>query len=85
VRAGTMCVCLIDDCGDTDVPLIEISIQNFYFWHDLQATGDGAAHCSLVVEYYNRNVSGWEPWIEPWRCQLHWQQQHQSKTSPNRL
>ncbi|KAK3737381.1 hypothetical protein QZH41_011519 [Actinostola sp. cb2023] len=74
----------------------------FYFWHDLQATGDGAAHCSLVVEYYNRNVSGWEPWIEPWsvyvikydvsnivdtslRCQLHWQQQHHTRSSPKRL
>ncbi|XP_048580764.1 intermembrane lipid transfer protein VPS13D isoform X3 [Nematostella vectensis] len=85
VRAGTVCVCLIDDCGDTDVPLIELSTQGLYFWHDLQATGDGAANCTLTVEYYNRMVSGWEPWIEPWKCQLHWQQQQKTKKTPKRL
>ena len=41
-----------------------------YFWHDLQSTGDGAAHGTLVVEYYNRNVSEWEPFIEPWKYVL---------------
>ncbi|EDO28653.1 predicted protein [Nematostella vectensis] len=56
-----------------------------YFWHDLQATGDGAANCTLTVEYYNRMVSGWEPWIEPWKCQLHWQQQQKTKKTPKRL
>ena len=25
VRAGSVCVCLIDDCGDNDMPLMEVS------------------------------------------------------------
>lgn len=81
VHAGTVCVCLIDDCGDSDIPLMEFSAQHLHFWHDLQSTGDGAAHCTLVVQYYNRNVSDWEPFVEPWKCTLHWQEQRKTPTS----
>ena len=42
-------------------------MADLYFWHDLQSTGGGAAHCTLIVQYYNRNVSGWEPFVEPWK------------------
>ncbi|XP_022802556.1 vacuolar protein sorting-associated protein 13D-like isoform X2 [Stylophora pistillata] len=85
VRAGVVCICLIDDCGDSDVPLIEFSAQNLYFWHDLQSTGDGAAHCTLIVQYYNRNVSDWEPFVEPWKCQVHWQEQRNTPNTTNRF
>ena len=64
--------CLIDDCGNNDIPLVEILLSNLYLWHDLQHTGEGTSHATVMGDYYNRNVSGWEPFIEPWKCTMQW-------------
>lgn len=29
--------------------------------------GGGRLQCKLTSDYYNRALSGWEPFIEPWR------------------
>lgn len=29
--------------------------------------GGGKLQCKLTSDYYNRALSGWEPFIEPWR------------------
>lgn len=29
--------------------------------------GGGRLQCRLTSDYYNRTLSGWEPFIEPWR------------------
>ena len=33
----------------------------------LEPSVQGKASFQLVAEYYNRNLSGWEPFLEPWR------------------
>ncbi|XP_076807510.1 intermembrane lipid transfer protein VPS13D-like [Clavelina lepadiformis] len=77
-------ICLIDDCAqDCDVPLTEIAVRNLRV---RQAIGDdisrspqdvflgqtGSATFSLSGDYYNRMLSLWEPFLEPWRCNISW-------------
>nr|XP_018668116.1 vacuolar protein sorting-associated protein 13D [Ciona intestinalis] len=77
-------LCLIDDCGDDcDVPLAEFTIQQLVI-KQLLAThmtnkftdtlfGEiGSASFKLSAEYYNRVLSLWEPFIDPWRCVIEW-------------
>ncbi|XP_028393538.1 vacuolar protein sorting-associated protein 13D-like [Dendronephthya gigantea] len=85
IRANSVCVCLIDDCGDNDVPLTELLLQHLYFWYELHGVSDSSAQCTLTAEYYNRSVSGWEPLVEPWKCQVHWQKQRRTVNSPENL
>ena len=33
----------------------------------LEPSVQGKASFQLIAEYYNRNLSGWEPFLEPWR------------------
>ncbi|XP_047493790.1 vacuolar protein sorting-associated protein 13D-like isoform X6 [Penaeus chinensis] len=70
IKTGSVNVCVIDDCGDCDVPLLEISLSHLGLKQDWQ--GKGSASCSLSVDYYNRALSGWEPFLEPWRCEAEW-------------
>lgn len=35
-------------------------------------SGNGFIKGVFSAEYYNRSLSGWEPWIEPWRGELGW-------------
>ncbi|KAK7503179.1 hypothetical protein BaRGS_00005444, partial [Batillaria attramentaria] len=121
LKASSVCLCLIDDCGDADVPLAEISCNgeiasydSFHFvlrlvavptrasqycssscksvlfqlllvssvptlaticiHQTLEPSIQGKANFQLVGEYYNRNLSGWEPFLEPWRCTAEWKQ-----------
>ena len=80
----TLSFCLIDDCGNNDIPLIEILLNNLYLWHDLQHTGEGTSHATVIGDYYNRNVSGWEPFIESWKCTVHWQKTDRTKEKGER-
>lgn len=57
---------MIDDCQDSDVPLLELVMGNLFLVKDLQ-TRSGQAQCSFSIDYYNRILSGWEPFLEPWR------------------
>ena len=49
---GNVCVCV--------PPAISIH-------QTLEPSVQGKASFQLIAEYYNRNLSGWEPFLEPWR------------------
>lgn len=75
VKADSIFFCIIDDCGDVDVPLLELLFDHLYLRQrigqlqtpeDVDAT-QGILECKLSSDYYNRVLSGWEPIIEPWR------------------
>ena len=69
-KTSSVNVCIIDDCKDADVPLIEVMLQqlNLKHGHD----GNGKAASTMTGSYYNRALSSWEPFLEPWRCDLQW-------------
>lgn len=69
VKANSIVVCIIDDCGDVDVPLLEFSLDHLHLKQNLGASG--SLECRISNDYYNRVLSGWEPVIEPWRYELH--------------
>ncbi len=66
VKTDSFNVCIIDDCQDSDVPLLELSLVHLFFKKDIP-TLSGEASCLFSVDYYNRLLSGWEPFVEPWR------------------
>lgn len=74
VKANCFSLCIIDDCGDADVPLLEISLSVVHLKQKLTdiVTDDshperGSLECVLASDYYNRVLSGWEPILEPWK------------------
>lgn len=72
VITDCLSVCVIDDCRDADVPLIELTMANLTLKQNI-VEGSGTAKCHLSSDYYNRLLSGWEPFLEPWTCQLQWE------------
>ncbi|XP_063173560.1 intermembrane lipid transfer protein VPS13D isoform X1 [Candoia aspera] len=85
VKAESICVCFIDDCMDCDVPLAELTFSRLNFLQHLRSNPEGYAHFTLSGDYYNRELSGWEPFVEPWPCSVFWQQQPASRLHPSRL
>ncbi|XP_066231199.1 intermembrane lipid transfer protein VPS13D isoform X2 [Saccopteryx leptura] len=85
IKAESVCVCFIDDCMDCDVPLAELTFSRLNFLQHVRASPEGHAHFTLSGDYYNRALSGWEPFIEPWPCTVSWQQQAASRLHPPRL
>ncbi|KAG8229492.1 hypothetical protein J437_LFUL010067 [Ladona fulva] len=87
VKMGCFSICIIDDCRDADVPLLELSLAQLELHQRLtpptpqesssenlavrEAWG-GVASFIFSSDYYNRLLSGWEPFIEPWRCETSW-------------
>lgn len=75
MKADCISLCIIDDCGDADVPLLELSLSNMNLLQHLtvdelcsfEMEKRGAVECVLTSDYYNRFLSGWEPVIEPWK------------------
>lgn len=65
-------ICIIDDCRDADVPLLEMTMTELSLRQSLP--GPGFASANFSVDYYNRVLSGWEPFIEPWRAIFQWEQ-----------
>jgi len=65
VKASHICVCVIDDCRDSDVPLLELSVSQLAL--EQEVDGGGTAKCIVASDYYNRLLSGWEPFIESWQ------------------
>lgn len=47
--------------------------------------GPGQVSGSFAVDYYNRVLSGWEPFIEHWRASMQWEQTLSSSLSSQRL
>ena len=68
VMIDSLSVCLIDDCVSRDVPLFDFTLAQLQAEHDLLVEKKGRAAAIFSGEYYNRNISAWEPVIEPWRC-----------------
>lgn len=99
IKTSCLSLCIIDDCRDSDVPLLELSFSQLNIrqaiseigllptpTNSVKATpehtggskqlrkysnssfrsGDGWLECTLAGYYYNRILSGWEPFIEPW-------------------
>ncbi|KAJ8370962.1 hypothetical protein SKAU_G00109900 [Synaphobranchus kaupii] len=85
VKAESVCICFIDDCLDCDVPLAELTFSRLYILQRIGSTPEGNASFTLSGDYYNRELSGWEPFIEPWPCFLNWQQQAAGRLHPPRL
>lgn len=85
VRASFISICVIDDCKDADVPLLEMSLSKLELRQEMGSMGAAAlssttsngfkaGHLTGVFssDYYNRGLSGWEPLIEPWKCEAQW-------------
>ncbi|KAF6112219.1 vacuolar protein sorting 13-like protein D [Phyllostomus discolor] len=85
IKAESVCICFIDDCMDCDVPLAELTFSRLNFLQHIRTSPEGYAHFTLSGDYYNRALSGWEPFIEPWPCTVSWQQQAASRLHPPRL
>ncbi|XP_041858896.1 vacuolar protein sorting-associated protein 13D isoform X3 [Melanotaenia boesemani] len=85
IKAESVCICFIDDCLDCDIPLAELTFSRLYVLQRIGSTQEGNASFTLSGDYYNRELSGWEPVIEPWPCFLNWQQQAAGRLHPPRF
>lgn len=83
LQASCIRICIIDDCRDADVPLLEITLMDFSLRQVRQRPGTLSA--IFGVDYYNRMLSGWEPFIEPWRATIQWEQPLTSSLDPKIL
>jgi vacuolar protein sorting-associated protein 13D len=88
VWMSNFCICIIDDCMDIDVPLIDIQFSRFSLSNGCKESNSsmadggpvrlfspgaqGSAEFALNIDYYNRLLSGWEPLVEPWLARLNW-------------
>ncbi|CAN7986722.1 unnamed protein product [Ixodes hexagonus] len=72
LKVSYFCLCIIDDCMDADVPLLEINLRETYISQELASSYSGESKFFFSTGYYNRALSGWEPIIEPWRCNCQW-------------
>lgn len=80
LHGSCISICVIDDCKDADVPLLEVSMSNLKVRQELSDAMSsersgykaGSLKGVLASDYFNRALSGWEPLIEPWRCDAEW-------------
>ena len=70
VGLESLSICLIDDCSNNDIPLLNITVNELHAEHSLVSKHKGKATAVLCGDYYNRSISAWEPVIEPWRYQF---------------
>lgn len=71
VHNGTLCI--IDDCNETDLPFLEFSSKDLHlFQHNNNSSINGFSQITFHCNYFNRALSSWEPFIEPWSFQLAW-------------
>jgi hypothetical protein len=62
---------LFDDSTDLNLPLLDVGIKSVYVdAKDWSSALNLKATCSLYANYFNRNISNWEPVVEPWSCSL---------------
>uniref|UniRef100_A0A8D8VB54 Vacuolar protein sorting-associated protein 13D n=1 Tax=Cacopsylla melanoneura TaxID=428564 RepID=A0A8D8VB54_9HEMI len=69
---NNLSLCIIDDCKDSDVPLLEFVFRNLNFFRNM-VHDRGSCASTLSIDYYNRVLSGWEPFIEPWEGKFSWE------------
>ncbi|EAA14204.4 AGAP009780-PA, partial [Anopheles gambiae str. PEST] len=84
MKSPCISICVIDDCRDADVPLVELSLSKLDLRQELGPVHGSAAHLPdapssadrmagvFAVDYYNRVLSGWEPMIESWKLEAKW-------------
>ncbi|XP_054721064.1 intermembrane lipid transfer protein VPS13D-like [Uloborus diversus] len=72
IRISSCCLCIIDDCRDADVPVVEMTLSDVVFTQKLVSSLEGNGNFHFSADYYNRALSGWEPVIEPWKCNINW-------------
>lgn len=65
------------------MPLLELTLINLCLHQEYCGIGDVSATFSL--DYYNRVLSGWEPFVEQWRGCMRWEQTLSSSLSPKRF
>lgn len=103
VQANGISICVIDDCKDADVPLLELSLSKLEFNQELSSStellsrsnpdlsGDrmcfktGSLKGTFASDYFNRGLSGWEPFIEPWKLDATWSYSLGAGMQRNRL
>lgn len=61
-----------------ELTLIDLSLRQAY-------SGPGNVSATFSVDYYNRVLSGWEPFVEQWRASMQWEQTLSSSLSPKRF
>ncbi|CAG0914450.1 unnamed protein product [Notodromas monacha] len=71
VRLPCLSVCVIDDCKDSDVPLVDFTFDHLAFTQDLRKK-EGSLNCTVSGDFYNRDLSAWEPVLEPWKLESKW-------------
>ncbi|XP_066924160.1 intermembrane lipid transfer protein VPS13D-like isoform X2 [Clytia hemisphaerica] len=72
LKTDLVSLIIIDDCGDTDVPLLDIRFNKIMMHHDFVPEWKGSSECQVATNYYNTRVSAWEPFLESWRFNVHW-------------
>lgn len=73
VRIQNGILCLIDDCNETDVPLLEIKTKDFRLMqHNSIPIIEGFSQIAFSCDYFNSALSGWEPFVEHCKFQLSW-------------
>lgn len=75
IRTGCISLCVIDDCRDADLPLVEVTTSQLLLRQSIEAihmNGEGNISCQFAIDYYNRVLSGWEPFVEPFKCHVRW-------------
>lgn len=93
LRASSISICVIDDCLDADVPLLEVSLSHIEFSQETSEprnNGNGSFKAgnlkgTFSSDYYSRDLSGWEPLLEPWKCCVSWSYSLGSGIQRNRL
>ncbi|XP_043480928.1 vacuolar protein sorting-associated protein 13D isoform X1 [Leptopilina heterotoma] len=85
IELETSClkICIIDDCRDADVPLLELSLLDLSMRQSY--SGPGVVSASFALGYYNRVLSGWEPFVESWKATVQWEQTLSSTLNTKRL
>ena len=72
---------LIDDCGNCDIPLGELNLDHVSIVQSLHAPFIGSSKVRLNTNYYNRNISAWEPLVEPFKFSVEWKDEIRGKYS----
>lgn len=80
LNANILSICIIDDCLDADVPLLEISLSQLKILQKFDSLNEenlgrcyeGNVETVISSNYYNRRLSGWEPIIEAWDSSGNW-------------
>ena len=66
--AQSITLCLIDDSGDRDIPLVEFESK------DIASESNETKGCikmQIKIHLYNQPLSLWEPLVEPFNFELH--------------